>query len=93
MLEEIVQIPKAVKVRKMQINKNLLKLHYLLDELALESRHWKGERGGKSSGVLLNFLLKNVRNRNYESSVHTVVLTWEKVSKLKYELCLKSSQN
>lgn len=89
MLIKIVQLPKAVTVRKMQINKSLVKLYYLFGEVALEQTQETNERGGKSSEALLNFLLKNVCSRNHVSSVHNVVLTWKKVSKFKYELSLK----
>lgn len=61
---KIVQLPKADKMRKMQMSKNLVKLSYLFGELALESKHRKRKRG-KSSEVLLNFLLKNACSRNH----------------------------
>lgn len=48
MLVKIVQLPKAVKVRKMQISKNLMNLYYLFGELALESRQRKQKRGEES---------------------------------------------
>lgn len=48
MMVKIVQLPRAVKVRNMQINKSLMKLYCLFGELALESRHRKQKRGEES---------------------------------------------